>query len=188
MPTKQSQINQLLIDGFAKGNQKAFRRLYELFWESMFIEARIIVGDENEAKDIVQDIWIRLWQQRETLEVKNFKAYSSKAVRNECYKFFRDNKFSLTQLSVIETLQPLSNCEIVDQHNLEDTQSAILQSLGKLPKRCKQIFELSRTDHYTNEDIANELGISKRSVENQISLAVKSIKSSLMMFLVFLIS
>ena len=188
MSSKKSQTNQLLLAELAKSNRKAFRKLFDLYWESMFINAKTAIGDESVAKDIVQDIWVRLWQQREALEIRGFEAYIFRAVQNGCFKYFRDKKFDRVRLNVIESSQPINKPDIVKQHDLEETQSLIRQSLNKLPSRCKQIFELSRMEQYSNEEIASQLGISKRSVENQISLAMKSIRASLTTILLFLIS
>ncbi|CAM3356567.1 RNA polymerase sigma factor [Zobellia roscoffensis] len=77
MPTKINKVNNLLFIEFTKSNKQAFRKLYDLYWETMFINAISIVENENVAKDIVQEIWIKLWQRRETLEVKNFVSNST---------------------------------------------------------------------------------------------------------------
>jgi RNA polymerase sigma-70 factor (family 1) len=180
--------NKFLLAELQKSNSEAFRKLFELYWESMFANAKTIVGRESVAKDIVQDIWVKLWDKRETAEIINFEAYIFKAVRNSCYKYFRDKKFNTVQLDAILALHPVSESEIKKQHDLEEIQNRIRQSLNKLPHRCKQIFELSRLEQYTNQEIALKLGISKRSVENQISLAIKSIRHSLSAVLLFLIS
>lgn len=171
--------NTLLLEEFKKGNQKAFRKLFELFWEPMFVNAKSIVLDEGIAKDIVQDIWLNLWKKRENCEIINFQAYIFKSVNNGCYKYLRDNKFNTIQLQVIDLLEPISDSEIENQHNLDQTKFLIEKSLTGLPPRCQQIFRLSRMEAASNEEIALRLGISKRSVENQMSMALKSIRQNL---------
>ena len=84
MSSKKSQTNQLLLAELAKSNRKAFRKLFDLYWEPMFINAKTAIGDESVAKDIVQDIWVRLWQQRVALEIRGFEAYIFRAVQNGC--------------------------------------------------------------------------------------------------------
>ena len=181
MSPKKSHTNKLLITELKNGNEKAFRKLFELFWEPMFIRAKLILLDENIAKDIVQNIWVNIWQQRKSKEILNFKAYVFKAVNNGCYKYLRDNTFSKTQLLVIESLpSPWSSKPSIEkQYDLEETELVIEKSLRELPSRCQQIFKLSRIDEVSNEEIASQLGITKRSVENQISLALKSIRLKL---------
>lgn len=179
MSTTKSKTNKLLLEEFKKGNRKAFRKLFELFWEPMFVNAKSIVLDEGIAKDIVQDIWLNLWQKRENSEIVNFEAYIFKSVSYGCYKYLRDNKFNTSQLQVIESLEPISESNVENQHNLDQTKFVIEKSLMGLPPRCQQIFRMSRVEAASNEEIASRLGISKRSVENQMSIALKSIRQNL---------
>lgn len=175
---KDFHTNELLFTHFKDGNQKAFRTLFDQYWEEMFCKANSILRNRDVAQDVVQEIWINLWNQREKLEVSNFEAYIFRSVSYGCYKYLRDNKFNTSQLKVIETLK-LSNAEVENQHDLEATQKVIEQSLEELSPRCQQIFTLSRIKDVPNEEIALQLGISKRSVENQVSLALKVIRKHL---------
>ena len=178
MSPKKFHTNELLLNHFKSGNQKAFRTLFDLYWEDMFCKANSILRNRDAAQDVVQEIWIHLWNQREKLEVSHFEAYIFRSVSYGCYKYLRDNKFNASQLKVIDTLN-LSNAEVENQHNLEATQKVIDQSLEELSPRCQQIFTLSRIEEVPNEEIAMQLGISKRSVENQVSLALKVIRRHL---------
>jgi RNA polymerase sigma-70 factor (ECF subfamily) len=178
VPPKKFHTNELLLNHFKSGNQKAFRTLFDQYWEDMFCKANSILRNRDAAQDVVQEIWIHLWNQREKLEVSHFEAYIFRSVSYGCYKYLRDNKFNDSQLKIIDTLQ-LSNAEVENQHNLEATQKVIDQSLEELSPRCQQIFTLSRIEEVPNEEIAMQLGISKRSVENQVSLALKVIRRHL---------
>ncbi|MEC3908668.1 RNA polymerase sigma-70 factor [Tamlana sp. 2201CG12-4] len=188
MISEKTNSDKLLLLEFKKGNEKVFRKLFDLFWEPMFINAKSIVMDENVAKDIVQNVWINLWNHRESKDIKNFKGYVFKAVNNGCYKYLRDNKFNKIQLDSIESLALPSKPLVEKHYDLEDTQIAIENSLSNLPPRCQQIFRLSRMEELSNEEIALHLGISKRSVENQLSKALKLIRQHLSVIQSFLIS
>ncbi len=181
MRPKNISTNKLIFKEFRNGNQKAFRKLFELFWEPMFVKAKVVVKNEAVAQDIVQNIWLNLWQKREDLEIDNFEAYIFKAVNNGCFKHLRDNKFHASQIEVIESLQMATESSIENQHDLEQIEVAIENILNRLSPRCQQIFRLSRLDETSNEEIAFRLGISKRSVENQVSIALKYIKKNLTM-------
>ena len=144
----------------------------------MFVKANTILGNREIAQDIVQEIWINLWNGREELEITNFEAYIFQSVSYGCYKHLRNHKFNKVQLQVIDSLQSIKS-NVENQHNLEATQKVIDKSLNELSPRCQQIFRLSRLEDVTNEDIAMKLGISKRSVENQVSIALKVIRQHL---------
>ncbi|MBU3026331.1 RNA polymerase sigma-70 factor [Zobellia galactanivorans] len=176
--SKKSHNNDLLLTCFRSGNQKAFKTLFDRYWEPMFVKANIILQDSAVAQDVVQDIWINLWNKREQLEIKNFESYISHSVRYGCYKYLRDSKFTVVQLQIIDSL-PLATTDIDNLYNLEATQKVINESLEELPPRCQEIFTLSRIEDVPNEEIAIKLGISKRSVENQVSLALKVIRRHL---------
>lgn len=178
MSKEKAYTNELLLSQFRNGNQKAFHKLFELYWESMFLKAQSILGDRDLAKDIVQDIWVELWKSRESKVIVNFEAYIFKSVSYGCFKYFRDNKFNTVQLNVIDSIR-FSSPEIENQYDLEETSIVITNSLKELSPRCQQVFQLSRIENNSNEEIASQLGISKRSVENQVSLALKSIRQNL---------
>ena len=193
MSAAKPKTNKLLLAEFKKGNKKAFKKLFELFWEPMFINAKSIVLDENAAKDVVQEIWVNLWQKREENTIKNFEAYIFRSVTYGCFKYLRDNKLKTTHLQALEALELPTASEVEKQHSLDQTQFIIEKSLTELSPRCQQIFRLSRMEAASNEEIAKRLGISKRSVENQMSIALKSIRqnlrlaqSSLTSFFIFL--
>ncbi|WP_281503861.1 RNA polymerase sigma-70 factor [Arenibacter sp. F26102] len=175
---KNFQNNNLLCGHLKNGNQKAFKSLFEQYWEAMFLKANSILRDREVAQDIVQEIWIKLWNQREKLEISNFESYIFRSVSYGCFKYLRDNKFTTSQLQIIDSLS-VSNPDVDNQHNLEATQKVIDKSLEELSPRCQEIFTLSRLEDMPNEEIAGKLGISRRSVENQVSLALKVIRRHL---------
>lgn len=178
MSKEKAYTNELLLSQYRNGNRKVFQKLFEMYWESMFLKAKSILFDGDVAKDIVQDIWVELWKSRESREIKNFEAYIFKAVSYGCFKYLRDNKFNTVQLNVIDSLK-FCKPEIENQYDLEETNIVITNSLKELSPRCQEVYQLSRVENNTNEEIALQLGISKRSVENQVSLALKSIRRNL---------
>lgn len=177
MSTRKSANIEILLSQFRNGNQKAFQKLFELYWEPMYIKAKAILLDGNLAKDIVQDIWVELWKKKNDTIIVNFEAYIFNAVKFGCFKHLRDNKFNTIQLYVIDSLS--SKPEIENWYDLEEVQIVVTNSLKEMSPRCQQIFRLSRVEDNSNEEIASQLGISKRSVENQVSLALKAIKRNL---------
>ncbi|MGJ8716209.1 RNA polymerase sigma factor [Maribacter stanieri] len=178
MSKEKAYTNELLLSQYRNGNRKAFQKLFELYWEPMFLKAKSILSSEDVAKDIVQDIWVELWKRRESGEIKNFEAYIFRAVNYGCFKYLRDNKFNTVQLNVIDSLR-CCKPEIENHYDLEETEIVITNSLKELSPRCQEVYQLSRVENNTNEEIASQLGISKRSVENQVSLALKLIRRNL---------
>lgn len=170
----------LLVDGLNKSSTRAYSQLFDLYWQSMFARAFSLVQNEHAAKDIVQEIWIDIWNRRTSLHDKSFEAYLHKAVRNNCYKYFRSNKFNRVQLEVIGLLASAQPPKVEQKHNLTAVQNNIEKAIQDLPKRCQQIFRLSRYKQVPNTQIAEDLGISKRTVENQLSIALKAIRQTIL--------
>lgn len=174
-PQNQKITITLLVRKLNASNSKAYSRLFDLFWEDMYVHAFSLVQNEHTAKDIVQEIWIDIWNRRTAFHDKNFEAYLHKAVRNNCYKYFRSNKFNRIHIEVIQSFAVYAS-EVEQKHNLSAMEKKVEHAICSLPRRCQQIFRLSRYDDVSNEKIAMNLGISKRSVENQLSKALKAIR------------
>ncbi|MGS2761160.1 RNA polymerase sigma-70 factor [Sinomicrobium sp. M5D2P9] len=160
------------------GNTRAFNQLYTELWEPLYVHARALVMDEDKAKDILQEIWVDYWQRRNKIDTANIRAYLFRAVKYKSYNYLRDHKFNHVQLEAIHAL-----ADVVPEQDTEDHAylfaSLIEPSLERLPSRCQSIFKLSRIEGYSNDEIARLLNISKRTVENQISLAMKRLRTDL---------
>lgn len=166
-----------LVVRVKESDQKAFNTLFEILWEPMYSYACSILMNNNLAKDIVQDIWIDFWQRRNQHDIKYLKSYLFKAVRYRCYNHLRDNKFNKIQL---EVAHKVSIASAIDQNNdAIELSGKINTIISKLPRRCQVIFRLSRINNIDNKEIANRLDISQRSVENQISVALRKLRKEL---------
>lgn len=158
----------------------AFKQLFNLLWRDMFIFTNAILMDEDRSKDVLQETWIEYWEKRKQIENKNIKAYLFTLTRYRVYKILKKAKLNQLQL---HTIQELSDtfvyADIELNHDLEATNRIVTKTLQNLPQRCKEIFELSRFKGVKNHEIAIQFGISKRSVENQISVALRKIKFNL---------
>ena len=143
----------------------------------MLVYALQILKEKEVCEDIIQNIFIDFWSKRETNSVENIEGYLFRAVKFQIFKYFRDIKFSdedLTRLNLVEV--SVSASKTLEYQDLE---LAIKNSVAQLPSRCKEIFELSRFEHKTNQEIADLLGVSLQAVKNQISKALSAIRTDL---------
>ena len=156
---------------------KAFEEIYQKYASRMLTYALQILKEKEVCEDIIQNIFIDFWSNRETNTVENLEGYLFRAVKFQIFKYFRDSKFSdedLTRLNLVEVA--VSASKILEYQDLE---LAIKNSVDQLPTRCKEIFELSRFEHKTNQEIADLLGVSLQAVKNQISKALSAIRTDL---------
>ncbi|MBE8720768.1 RNA polymerase sigma-70 factor [Sphingobacterium pedocola] len=159
----------------------SFSTLFDRYWSTLYTSAFFYIEDKEKSEEITHDILLNLWQKREKLHIQSFSAYLRAAARYHVYKVLKAQKSSvITYTADWEQITvPLVLNEGENNIRHEETSKYILGIVQNLPARCREIFLLSRMDNMTNEEIAVKLGISKRTVENQITTALHYIRRQL---------
>ncbi|UOB18465.1 RNA polymerase sigma factor [Abyssalbus ytuae] len=166
-----------LFEQIALDNSHAFKVLHDMYSSKMFVYAFNVLKNKQVCEDIIQNIFIDLWSKRKEAKITNIKSYLFRAVKYQLCNYFRDQKISnedITRLNIIDV--SLNASKKMEYDELEE---AVYISYLKLPKRCKEIFELSRYQNKSHKEISEELKISIQAVKNQISKALSSIKKDL---------
>ncbi len=167
-------------------SQAAFGELFNKYKKKLYYFALSYLDDEAEAEEVVQSVFVRLWENRDTLDetmpVKNF---IFKSTVNACYNFLKKkairNRYLENELTAFNENEDRSYDEIY-YHDLKRQIDSIIASL---PPQQQKIFQLSRFEGLSHADIAIKLNISVRTVENQIYRALKVIKDNLSVELFF---
>ncbi|MCX2679150.1 RNA polymerase sigma-70 factor [Galbibacter sp. EGI 63066] len=181
MKTLQEKTTDQLMNRIKKDDEKAFHCLFDRYWESLYVTAKSIIGHEDTAKDMVQEVWIGFWERRNKIENTNIEAYLKQAIKFRVFKELR--KTPLTEEHK-EYLQEISSGNHADEQLIFDqTRHLVSDSIQELPDRCREVFTMSREEQLTNAEIANQLNISKRTVETHISHALKNLRLKLTSFL-----
>ncbi|MBV6644268.1 MAG: RNA polymerase sigma-70 factor [Cyclobacteriaceae bacterium] len=182
---RQELSDQELLQLLEKGNELALDQLFSRYWEPMFQLALNITDDPDLSSDIVQDIFVDLWERRATRKISHLQAYLNRAIKNQMASYIRKTKHIEqfqqhfeSMFSVDDTEQPLL---------MEELQDTIDEQLQKLPNRCREIFKLSRYHSLSNQEIADRLNISLGTVEVQISRALRHLRYSLSLNCTFLL-
>lgn len=149
---------------------------FEIFFRRLYLPlgmyALRIVDDADIAEDMVQEAFIKTWEQLDSgREISNFRAFIYKCVRNRCLTYLseQENKFG-------EELIPDVAEEEIDT-SFRDAR--IWKAIDELPEKCREIFLMSKRDGYSNEEIADELGISVKTVKNQMTKAFSRLREAL---------
>lgn len=169
-----------------QGNQLAFKQLYHAYWDKLYAYSYNILNDTFLAEDVLHEVFTQIWTKREQLEIQNLKSYLFNAVRNWALLKIRDDKFTALDETIISKLD--FDPEIEQQFDRTDTVLAIENAAKSLPARCRAIFYMSKFQNYSSAEIAVHFNISQRTVENQISLAIKHLRKELgtaWLFMVF---
>lgn len=172
-----------LWEAIQGNSERAFAALFHRYSAKIYSTAYSYIRDPVVCEQIVHDIFITLWSGRHTLQVQSFKAYLTSAARYRVYKHMATSK--IYPIDYKESMEDVvyNDCNSQNEgyNNLinKEMELEVDSYLAHLPQRCRQIFLMSRRQLLSNEEIANELGISKRTVENQITYALRHLRFSL---------
>jgi RNA polymerase sigma-70 factor (family 1) len=165
-----------LIPELRKGNPLAFRQLYVAYGGRLYgFCARFGLASDS-AREIVQETFIRVWEHRgEIRSDTSFSSYLLTIARNLIYNALRHASYRDKYLQEVRLQQPDSEGHFAPA-NERELQRLIGEAELQLPDKCRQIFRKSRYEGYSNQAIADELAISKSTVENQLNKALKTIR------------
>ena len=174
-------MNELLIASLKKGDHFAMEQIFNLYWEDIFDATLKKIGDEHVAQDITQEIFIKLWENREQIVLSgDLAAYLHGAVKFRIINYFRKNTVKAGHWAELTTLMSEQYADAADDLMiLEDSEKKVEEALMQLPERMRQVVLMSRKQEKSIKEIAVELNISVQTVKNQITSAMKLLKKSL---------
>jgi RNA polymerase sigma-70 factor (ECF subfamily) len=168
------------ISEIKKENRKAFKQVYDQFADKVFYVAIRFHLDREEAKEIVQEVFLKLWEKRGSLkEDLSLNAFLLTIAKNKLINLHKKKAAELSRDQAYKDFYYPSSSSTEDYLIFTDLEKFTFQYIESLPARKKQIFLLSRKDGFTNEEIALQLNLSKKTVENNIYQAEKSIRNFL---------
>lgn len=178
-----------LINGIKTRNKIVFDFIFHYYYSGLCAFAERITGNQFAAEDIVQDLFVTLWIKSDQVEISSsLKNYLFTAVKNRSMDFLKHDKKKTQLKTTSDKLQNYNENLSVFWLAESELEALVEKSLNKLPPRCREIIVLSRFEGLKNQEIADKLGISKRTVELQISNALKHLRTDLKPFLpVFLL-
>lgn len=170
-------------------DEAAFKALFTEHYKGMYSYACIILKDEAEAEEIVQSVFVKLWEKQSSLQIEtSLKAYLYRMVYNDCMNLIKHQAVVLKFQK--EKMYAMKN----ERDNAEDKIAAtqlnekLSSALRELPEQCRTIFQLSRFEDLKYREIAVQLGISEKTVENQMGKALKLLRMKLVDFLPLIIT
>jgi len=181
--------DQELISLLKDNSQSAFTQIYDRYQGLLFVYACKITKDESEAEDIVQEVLFYLWDKRNVIKFEgSLSSYLYSAVR---YKFFNLLDRKKVRVNYAESIQVFIDQEDVQADHMvreRDLSVLIEKEIALLPPKMREIFEMSRKRHLSHKEISHKLGVSEKTVKNQVNNALKTlrVKLGLVFFLIFL--
>ncbi|TCO07297.1 RNA polymerase sigma-70 factor [Natronoflexus pectinivorans] len=176
----QTKEETFLLNGLMRGEESFYRRLFDLYYKQLVIFANRILNDDDQSRNVVQDVFVMIFDKRSELNIHtSLKAHLYQTVKNRCLNIVKRDKIIHEHH---QNILSRSNHFIEPSENLEYTEleEKINNTISSLPDQCQRIFKMSRFEGHSNQDIADQLDISKRTVETQISKALKKLREELM--------
>lgn len=171
--------NTTLIESLSKGDERAYSYLIDTYHHKLCVYANSLVKNVYSAEDIVQNVFIKVWEQRTRLKTDHvLKSFLYKLVYNEFIDLYRKNQslFSLEK-SYYDALHSVIQEE--DSESFQRVLNVVNKEIQNLPPKCKEVFILSKKEGLTNIEIAEHLDVSIKTVEAQITKAFSILRSSL---------
>ena len=171
---------------------KKYEEIFRTYFSSLCYFAQKYIQDLDSSKEIVHKIFVAIWEKRDEFDFdKSAKSYLFTSVYNRCMNFIRDQK-KFVSAEIIDS-DTFNDGNIVNSDHLEaaELESHIWKAINTLPEKCKEIFMLNRFEGKKYGEIADSLGISLKTVETQMSKALRvlrdNLKDYIQILLIFLI-
>jgi len=188
MTSYNSHTDKQLLSLLQNSDEAAFTEIYNRYWDKLFSVAYHRIHDELEAEEIVQDIFVSLWNRREAIQlVHSLNTYLSVAVKYQVITRLaqarRKRKYEeQLRLSADETVETTMNWL-----NEKELKRQIAQCVTSLPEKCRLVFLMSREQHLSNADIAQELQVAEKTVEGHITKALQVLRTALKLVLLLVL-
>ncbi len=190
MTIEKTDLDDFFFHRFKKGDELAFEKIFKSNHHQIIGFCNQFINDKDKSKSLAQETFINLWINREKIETINgIKAFLYTYAKSSCLNYIRHkkviSKYEDKQLQLKEDQLNREVLESLDFSSLEFTEfeELIKQSINKLPEKCRQVFTMSRFEGKMNKEIAENLNISIKSVEANMTRALKTLRSDLSEYL-----
>lgn len=174
-----------LFDQIKAGDQKAFELLFSIYFARLNDFAKHVVKDEAISQDIVQDVFVKVWENKAKIESLHLEAFLFRLVRNRCIDYIKHLKVVNNRMHKIEISSKCEELYRIDFIGNEpyvlieqELKSKIENTIKGLPDRCREVFIMSRMEGLKNKEIAEKLDINIKNVERHLNRALQSFREN----------
>lgn len=170
-----------LLQQLKQGSEPAFNALYRMHSRMLLSNIRKLVRDNEVAKELLQDLYMKVWEKRESIDLdKPFKSFLYTIAKNMVYNYL--HRVSLDKKARVRLVQDAVEYYSHAEEDLEfkETDELVKRAIGELPSQARQVFTLSKMQGKSHQQIAEELGISIKTVNNHMVKANKEVRAYLL--------
>jgi RNA polymerase sigma-70 factor (family 1) len=169
--------DEALVEMLRADHAWALKEIFTRYHVRLFRRAAGVLRDDDQAKDLVQDVFIDLWNRRQTSDIRILSHYLFRAIKFQVLKQLRNGKIHDHHLKLAQKVQFANQTE--EMLNFEQLEMQLQKAIELLPSRCREVFFLSRYQSLSHKEISAQLNISPKTVEAQISKALSILRSRL---------
>ncbi len=172
-----------LFQQIKDGDRQAFRTLFDRYYKYLVVTSYNIQGDSEKARDLAQDVFLELWKKRSEINItSSLKAYLRRAVFNKTLNYIKAQRLDFNDDGSLnqELDRKASAQQMLEKEDLQDLVNKAIESL---PEKCRLVFTLCRLEQMSHKEIAAQLNISTKTVENQMTKALKVLRVALQPYL-----
>ena len=175
-----------LIDLLKQDDEVALSRIYEKYWQPLYLAAYHVIKDKQICEDIIQELFIKLWNKRQSIEITiSLKAYLYASIRYEVYRQIRTGNVRGDIYDNLVARFHTPACD--DTIEYKELIAQVSTIVDKLPQKCREVYKLSREENLSHKQIASMLNISAKTVENHLTKALRLLRTSLSTEIIVLI-
>jgi RNA polymerase sigma-70 factor (family 1) len=172
--------DQQLLDLIRTDDRGAFTELYNRYWDKTYAVALHRLDDEHEAEEVVQEVFLSIWQRRATLQLTHTVAtYLAVAVKYKVINHLAKQHRRQLQHDELTISSPIVADSTADWLHEKELRQLLEKTISQLPEKCRIVFLLSRNENKTYAEIAAELNISQKTVEAHMSKALRELRETL---------
>jgi RNA polymerase sigma-70 factor (ECF subfamily) len=172
--------SKFLIDRLKNGSESAYELLFKEYYKVLVIFATKYLKDVEASKELVQELFVHIYERRENLDINSsLKSYLFRSVHNRSINYINSRKIREKYAEHYSQTADIKQNTLEQDVNASELENALHTAINQLPPRCKVIFKMNRFDGLSNNEIAEKLTLSKRTVETQISKALKILRVKL---------
>ncbi|MBK6994133.1 MAG: RNA polymerase sigma-70 factor [Saprospiraceae bacterium] len=172
---------QQLLSALRFGNEGALRQIFDRHYPLLLSDIFRLIPDESTCQDLAQELFVDLWNKRESLDIHtSLRAYLRRAAVNKSLNYIKANRRNLFEdADDLGHLPDTSASDTKKREAQETLEDALHVAISALPEKCRVVFNLSRFEQLSHREIAEKLGISVKTIENQITKAMKMLREAL---------
>lgn len=175
-------LEQQVLERLRQGDTAALRRLFDRYYPRLLSAVYAYIPDEETCKDLAQDVFVELWNKRETLDIHtSLGAYLRRAAVNRALNHIKVNRRTVLDESADRHDAADTSAQDIRHKNEQERLETVLHAaIERLPEKCRLVFSLSRFEHLSHREIAEQLGISVKTIENQITKAMRLLREAML--------